>query len=322
MGSAPSPGEAGSPVAIGIDLGGTKMLVGVVAGGPEGTPQGRGGELRPLRRRGPRHDGSRAPGGTRGASRSRRRGTRHPLHDRPGARPCDQRREPADRRRSDQGPHVRATRHPRPAGQRRQHGGAGRTPLGRRARGPQRRPAHDRHRDRGRPDHRPEGLSRVDGRGRRARPHGHRHRRAALSGELSQQRLRRGRRVGHRARKGGASGSGAPPGVGPGEDPGGRRGGERPRRDGSGDRGRRGRAPSVRTDWPSAGRLRERPRERVRARRHRLRRRRHGRGRDPPGADPGGGRAPFAATDEPDSHSPRRARPRSRHDRRRNHGNG
>ena len=35
MGSAPSPGEAGTPVAIGADLGGTKMLVGVVAGGPK-----------------------------------------------------------------------------------------------------------------------------------------------------------------------------------------------------------------------------------------------------------------------------------------------
>jgi glucokinase len=35
MGSAPSPGEAGPPVAIGADLGGTKMLVGVVAGGPK-----------------------------------------------------------------------------------------------------------------------------------------------------------------------------------------------------------------------------------------------------------------------------------------------
>jgi glucokinase len=35
MGSAPSPGEAGPPVAIGADLGGTKMLVGVVAAGPK-----------------------------------------------------------------------------------------------------------------------------------------------------------------------------------------------------------------------------------------------------------------------------------------------
>jgi glucokinase len=35
MGSEPSPGEAGSPVAIGADLGGTKMLVGVVAEGPK-----------------------------------------------------------------------------------------------------------------------------------------------------------------------------------------------------------------------------------------------------------------------------------------------
>ena len=35
MGSAPSPGEAGPPVAIGADLGGTKMLVGVVAEGPK-----------------------------------------------------------------------------------------------------------------------------------------------------------------------------------------------------------------------------------------------------------------------------------------------
>ena len=35
MGSKPSTGEAGPPVAIGADLGGTKMLVGVVAGGPK-----------------------------------------------------------------------------------------------------------------------------------------------------------------------------------------------------------------------------------------------------------------------------------------------
>jgi glucokinase len=35
MGSAPSPGKAGPPVAIGADLGGTKMLVGVVAEGPK-----------------------------------------------------------------------------------------------------------------------------------------------------------------------------------------------------------------------------------------------------------------------------------------------
>ena len=35
MGSAPSPGETGPPVAIGADLGGTKMLVGVIAEGPK-----------------------------------------------------------------------------------------------------------------------------------------------------------------------------------------------------------------------------------------------------------------------------------------------
>lgn len=35
MGTAPSPGDAGPPLAIGADLGGTKMLVGVVAGGPK-----------------------------------------------------------------------------------------------------------------------------------------------------------------------------------------------------------------------------------------------------------------------------------------------
>ena len=102
--------------------------------------------------------------------------------------------------------------------------------------------------------------------------------------------------------QGGAGGGRAPPRVGSGQAPGGRRRGERPRGDGGGaSRATRWRERSFDVIGRRLGRLRERPRERLRARRDRLRRRRHGRRRDPPGPDPRGGRAPVAATDEPDA---------------------
>ena len=281
-------------------------------------------EPRPHRRGAARHDRGRAPGGARGAARrSRVDRAWDPLHDRPRARPRDQRGEPADRRRADPRPHVRATRacpscSTTTATSRRSPSTAG-APRAARTNavlltigtGIGGGLIIDRR-----------GLPRDDGRGRRARPHGDRRRRPALSGQLSQPRLRRGRRLGHRPRPRGAGGRrGATRTRRSGKPAGGGRRRRRPRRDGRGDRGRRGGARRRCADRPPDRGRAERSRERVRARRDRA----SAAASWPPASSSWGRCARRCARRalppmNQTRRGGRRARPRSRHDRRRDHG--
>ena len=168
---------------------------------------------------------ARARAADRAAGAPRRRGGRagHTVHDRSPAWRGDRRRQPGDRRRADPGLDDGATRAAGVRRQRRQRRDPGRAPLRRRPRSSERRHAHDRHRDRRRADRRRAALSWLDRRGCGARPYGDRGRRAALSGQLPEPRLRGGARLRHRDRPRRARGGRAGPRLGARAGAGGRR---------------------------------------------------------------------------------------------------
>ena len=184
---------------IGVDLGGTKVQVGVLAGvetlweSREGSREQSQDELVELIVR----EIEAARGG---APRRRRRRPRHPGDDQPGARRSDRRGQPAAGRTADPRPDLRARR---PAGlprQRRQRRRPRRVPLRRRARQADDGDADDRHRDRRRADPRRPDLPRRDRGGGRARPRRDPGRRPAVPGQLPEPRLRRVARLGDGAR--------------------------------------------------------------------------------------------------------------------------